>query len=42
MTERIINAERIEQLISLFGSFDENIRQIDARYRMSLFIIIIE
>ena len=25
MTERIINAERVEQLIDVFGSFDANI-----------------
>ena len=27
--ERIVNAERIEDLISVFGSFDENIRRIE-------------
>ena len=32
MTERTINAERVEQLIDVFGSFDENVRRIeDAR-----------
>lgn len=30
MTERIINAERVEQLIDVFGSFDANIKQIEA------------
>ena len=29
MTEQIINAERVEQIISVFGSFDENIKRIE-------------
>ena len=29
MTERTINAERVEQLIDVFGSFDENVRRIE-------------
>ena len=29
VTERIINAERVEDLISVFGSFDENARRIE-------------
>jgi len=29
MMERIINAERLEQLIEIFGSFDENVRRIE-------------
>ena len=32
MTERIINAERIEQIINVFGSFDENIKRIEQTY----------
>lgn len=28
-TERIVNADRVEDLISVFGSFDENIRKIE-------------
>ena len=28
MTERTINAERVEQLIDVFGSFDENVKKI--------------
>lgn len=32
MTERTINAERIEQLISVFGSFDENIKRIEQAF----------
>ena len=30
--EKIINAERIEQLISVFGSFDENIKRIEQTF----------
>jgi phosphate starvation-inducible PhoH-like protein len=29
LTERTVNAERVEDLISVFGSFDENIRRIE-------------
>ncbi len=29
MTERIVNAERVEDLITVFGSFDENIKRIE-------------
>ena len=32
MIERIINAERVEQLIDVFGSFDANIKQIEAEF----------
>ena len=32
MTERTINAERVEQLIDVFGSFDENIKKIEAEF----------
>ncbi len=32
MTEKTINAERVEQLIDVFGSFDENIRKIEAAF----------
>ena len=31
-TERTINAERVEQLIDVFGSFDANIKQIEAEF----------
>ena len=27
--ERIVNADRVEDLIAVFGSFDENIRNIE-------------
>jgi len=30
--ERIINAERLEQLIEIFGSFDENVRRIEEAF----------
>ncbi len=36
MIERIINAERIEQIISVFGSFDENIRQIEQAFSITV------
>ncbi|MBQ5608028.1 MAG: PhoH family protein [Oscillospiraceae bacterium] len=29
MTERIVNSERVEDLIAVFGSFDENIKRIE-------------
>ncbi len=32
MIERTINADRIEQIISVFGSFDENIRYIESAF----------
>jgi phosphate starvation-inducible PhoH-like protein len=31
MTEQVINVERLEQVIALFGSFDENIRLIEQK-----------
>ncbi len=34
--ERIINAERIEQIISVFGSFDENIRYIETAFNVKV------
>ncbi len=36
MTERIINAERVEQLIDVFGSFDENIKKIEAEFQVRI------
>jgi len=32
MAERILNAERVEQLISVFGSFDENVSKIEQAF----------
>ena len=29
LIERTVNAERVEDLIAVFGSFDENIRRIE-------------
>ena len=29
MTERTVNADRVEDLIAVFGSFDENIKRIE-------------
>lgn len=36
MTERTINAERVEQLIDVFGSFDENIKKIEAEFQVHI------
>ncbi|MBQ4565401.1 MAG: PhoH family protein [Oscillospiraceae bacterium] len=36
MNERIINAERIEQIINVFGSFDENIKRIEDTYHVKI------
>ena len=32
--EQVINAERIEQVISVFGSFDENIKKIEEAFQV--------
>ena len=34
--ERIVNADRVEDLISVFGSFDENIRRIEDALNVSI------
>ena len=34
--ERIVNAERVEDLISVFGSFDENIRRIEDAFEVKI------
>ena len=36
MTERTINAERVEQLIDVFGSFDENIRLLEKEFNVTV------
>ncbi len=36
MMERIINAERIEQIINVFGSFDENIKRIEQTFQVKI------
>ena len=35
-TERIVNAERVEDLINVFGSFDENIRRIEDAFDVKI------
>lgn len=35
-TDRIVNAERVEDLISVFGSFDENIRRIEEEFCVTI------
>lgn len=36
MAERIINAERMEQIINVFGSFDENIKRIEQTFHVAI------
>jgi len=36
MTERIVNSDRIEDLIAVFGSFDENIKRIEEALHVSI------
>ena len=36
MTEQTINAERVEQLIDVFGSFDENIKKIETEFGVKI------
>lgn len=36
MFEQVINVDRMEQTVSLFGSFDENIRLIEAQYNVKV------
>ena len=36
MIERIVNAERVEDLITVFGSFDENIKRIEETLGVSI------
>ncbi len=36
MTERIVNSERVEDLIAVFGSFDENIRRIEEALNVTI------
>ena len=33
MFEKTIDTERIEQLVNLFGNFDENIKEIESKIR---------
>ena len=34
--ERIVNADRIEDVVAVFGSFDENIRRIEESFDVSI------
>ena len=34
--ERIVNADRVEDLISIFGSFDENIKRIEEAFAVRI------
>ncbi len=34
MTEKTINAERIEQLIGVFGSLDENVKKLEQEFQV--------
>ena len=34
--ERVVSAERVEDLIAVFGSFDENIRRIEEALSVSI------
>ncbi len=36
MTEKLVNVERVEDLIAVFGSFDENIRRIEDELNVSI------
>ena len=36
IVERIVNAERVEDLITVFGSFDENIKRIEESLSVSI------
>ena len=36
MFEQTVDIERIEQIINLFGNFDENIKRIEKQYRVSI------
>ena len=36
IVERTVNAERVEDIIAVFGSFDENIRRIEEAFGVSI------
>ena len=36
MTERIVNSDRVEDLITVFGSFDENLKRIEDTLGVSI------
>ena len=35
-TERIVNADRVDDLIAVFGSFDENIKHIEEAFGVAI------
>ena len=36
MFEQTVDIERIEQLVNLFGNFDENIKRIEKKYGVAV------
>ncbi len=36
MFEQVINVDRMEQTVSLFGNFDENVRMVEAQYNVKI------
>ena len=36
IVDRIVNADRIEDIISVFGSFDENIKRIEDAFHVTI------
>ena len=36
MTERIVNSDRVEDIIAVFGSFDENIKRVEEALNVSV------
>ena len=36
MFEQTVDIERIEQIVNLFGNFDENIKRIERRYNVAI------
>jgi len=36
MFEQVINVDRMEQTVSLFGSFDENVKMVEAQYNVKI------
>ena len=36
MIEQTISIERMEEIVNLFGSFDENIRLLEQEYQVSI------
>ena len=36
MVEKTINVERVEQLVDVFGSFDENVKRIESEFGVKI------